>query len=267
MNLVVISPDQFAQSGPAPEKSLIFGASLHEILERAPFTTKGGLCIPLVLHRCFSEISKKGIRSEGLFRLSGSAPKIHQLENLFSREPDFGKNVDLSPYDVHTLAGTFKKLLRSLPEPVIPHHLHIYYLNGFNKSASDEENLAILSSLGHRMDAQHFDLLKYIIAVASYVEREQKNNKMTAEALAIVLAPTCTGLDGIINKLPVNKNKMTVSLGRASTSRPISSSNVLQLSIVKDLEQWTALFQFMITFHEELLNNWTGATDNEKQVS
>jgi hypothetical protein len=60
MNLVVISPDQFAQSGPAPEKSLIFGASLHEILERAPFTTKGGLCIPLVLHRCFSEISKKG---------------------------------------------------------------------------------------------------------------------------------------------------------------------------------------------------------------
>lgn len=72
-----------------------------------------------------------GIRSEGLFRLSGSAPKILQLENIFSREPDFGKDVDLSAYDVHTLAGTFKKLLRSLPEPVIPHHLHVYYLNGY----------------------------------------------------------------------------------------------------------------------------------------
>jgi len=72
-----------------------------------------------------------GIRSEGLFRLSGSAPKILQLENIFSQEPYFGKDVDLSAYDVHTLAGTFKKLLRSLPEPVIPHHLHVYYLNGY----------------------------------------------------------------------------------------------------------------------------------------
>jgi hypothetical protein len=72
-----------------------------------------------------------GIRSEGLFRLSGSAPKILQLEKIFSQEPSFGKDIDLSAYDVHTLAGTFKKLLRSLPEPVIPHHLHVYYLNGY----------------------------------------------------------------------------------------------------------------------------------------
>ncbi|KAG2172454.1 hypothetical protein INT44_006627, partial [Umbelopsis vinacea] len=272
---VVVSPDQFGTVS-GSENALIFGASLHDILERAPFTTKGRLCIPYVLHRCFSEISKKGIRSEGLFRLSGSAPKILQLESIFSQEPHFGKDIDLSAYDVHTLAGTFKKLLRSLPEPVIPHHLHIYYLNGYrmflvylwmsNKSASDEQNLSILSSLGHRMDAEHFDLLKYIIAVAAYVESEKESNKMTAEALAIVLAPTCTGLDGIINRLPATANRMSASLGRTSNGRNSSSNNVLQLSVVKDLEQWTSLFRFMINYHEELLQNWTGGNQSEEQA-
>ncbi|KAI8583453.1 hypothetical protein K450DRAFT_196217 [Umbelopsis ramanniana AG] len=273
---VVVSPDQFG-SVADPENALIFGASLHDILERAPFTTKGRLCIPYVLHRCFSEISKKaladitisalGIRSEGLFRLSGSAPKILQLESIFSQEPHFGKDIDLSAYDVHTLAGTFKKLLRSLPEPVIPHHLHVYYLNGYRKSASDEQNLSILSSLGHRMDAEHFDLLKYIIAVAAYVESEKESNKMTSEALAIVLAPTCTGLDGIINKLPATANRMSASMGRTSNGRTsTTSNNVLQLSVVKDLEQWTSLFQFMINYHEELLQNWTGENQSEDQV-
>jgi hypothetical protein len=137
------------------------------------------------------------------------------------------------------------------------------------KSASYEHNLAILSSLGHRMDREHFDLLKYIIAVAAYVEKEKHANKMTAEALAIVLAPTCTGLDGIINKLPTasTKNTLAVSLGRSTFGRSMSSNNVLHLSVVKDLEQWTALFQFMITNHEELLRNWAGATGEVETVS
>lgn len=117
------------------------------------------------------------------------------------------------------------------------------------------------------MDPAHFDLLKYIIAVAAYVESEKESNKMTAEALAIVLAPTCTGLDGIINKLPATNNRMSASMGRTSNGRPSSTNNVLQLSVVKDLEQWTSLFQFMINYHEELLQNWTGGIESEEQVS
>lgn len=140
------------------------------------------------------------------------------------------------------------------------------------KSSSNERNLAILSSLGHRMSRYHFDLLKYIIAIAAYVEKEKAHNKMTAEALAIVLAPTCTGLDGIINKLPSNKekergDKLSVSLGRNTFNRSAASHNVLPLSIVKDLEQWTSLFQFMIVNHEKLLVNWTNRFDNEETVS
>jgi hypothetical protein len=34
------------------------------------------------------------------------------------------------------------------------------------------------------MNRRHFDLLKYIIAIAAYVEKEKTHNKMTAEALA-----------------------------------------------------------------------------------
>jgi RhoGAP domain len=117
------------------------------------------------------------------------------------------------------------------------------------------------------MDPEHFDLLKYIIAVAAYVESEKESNKMTAEALAIVLAPTCTGLDGMINRLPATASRMSASLGRTSIGRPTSSNNVLQLSVVKDLEQWTSLFEFMINYHEELLHNWTGEDESEEQVS
>lgn len=112
------------------------------------------------------------------------------------------------------------------------------------------------------MDRQHFDLLKYIIAVAAYVESEKAANKMTAEALAIVLAPTCTGLDSIMNRLPAT-NPLASSLGRFTFSRSMSSNSVRHLSVVKDLEQWTSLFQFMITHHEGLLRNWTGVSADE----
>jgi hypothetical protein len=123
------------------------------------------------------------------------------------------------------------------------------------------------------MNRHHFDLLKYIIAIAAYVEKEKTHNKMTAEALAIVLAPTCTGLDGIINKLPNSKEKererdiLGVSLGWNTFNRSTASKNVLPLNVVKDLEQWTALFQFMIINHEKLLVNWTSGFDYEETVS
>jgi hypothetical protein len=68
---VVIATNQGRSAGTAREDAVIFGASLHDILDRSSFTTKGGLCVPYVLHRLFTEISRKGecyqcVRSQGI---------------------------------------------------------------------------------------------------------------------------------------------------------------------------------------------------------
>lgn len=65
---------------------------------------------------------------EGLFRLSGAASDVRQLANEFDRPPYYGKHLDLSTYDIHTITGVVKKYLRALPEPVIPRHLHSRFL-------------------------------------------------------------------------------------------------------------------------------------------
>lgn len=65
---------------------------------------------------------------EGLFRLSGAASDVRQLANEFDRPPYFGKHLDLSTYDIHTITGVVKKYLRALPEPVIPRHFHPRFL-------------------------------------------------------------------------------------------------------------------------------------------
>ncbi|KAI9020824.1 hypothetical protein CLU79DRAFT_219613 [Phycomyces nitens] len=35
--------------------------------------TPQGLCVPAIVHRCFTEIMDRGLHVEGIFRLSGAA--------------------------------------------------------------------------------------------------------------------------------------------------------------------------------------------------
>lgn len=57
---------------------------------------------------------------EGIFRLSGSAKRINQLQELFDSPDRYGKGLDWTGYTVHDAANIFRRYLIQLPEPIVP---------------------------------------------------------------------------------------------------------------------------------------------------
>lgn len=69
--------------------------------------------------------NKKGLTTEGIFRLSGATSEVILLEDKINMSsPDERKQINADEFDIHTLTSLVKKYLRELPEPVIPNEFH-----------------------------------------------------------------------------------------------------------------------------------------------
>lgn len=76
--------------------------------------------IPVVVAKCGVFLKKSATGVEGIFRLSGSARRIKELQQAFNTPPRFGKGLDWTGYNVHDAANVFRRYLNHLPEPIIP---------------------------------------------------------------------------------------------------------------------------------------------------
>ncbi|CAG8849328.1 25615_t:CDS:2, partial [Racocetra persica] len=58
--------------------------------------------------------------TEGIFRLSGSAKRIKELQTIFDSPPVYGKTLTWVGYSVHDAANVLRRYLNHLPDKVIP---------------------------------------------------------------------------------------------------------------------------------------------------
>lgn len=57
---------------------------------------------------------------EGIFRLSGSAKRIKDLQVIFDSPDRYGKGLDWTGYTVHDAANILRRYLNQLPQPIVP---------------------------------------------------------------------------------------------------------------------------------------------------
>ena len=167
-----------------PHKKLIkrvFGVDLTTLVKA--HNTK----LPTIVEECVREVEKRGMKSEGIYRVSGFADDIDNLKNLY----DKGDFVDIgsSKYDdINIIAGALKLYLRMLPLPVITFETY----NKFIDAIQLEKNQcieAIGKALGDLPHA-HYATLKFLISHLKIVTSYAKDNMMTSENLSIVFGPT-----------------------------------------------------------------------------
>jgi len=124
------------------------------------------------------------LKTEGIFRLSGSVTLINELKT----NVDKGNAVDLaSVNDPHAVAGLLKMFLRELPEPLCTFELHEKFLEiqRFHSEDMLEKSKHLLNSLPSDHRTLFLELLSLLLKVSSYSEF----NKMTSQNLAIVFGP------------------------------------------------------------------------------
>ncbi|KAI7865424.1 Rho GTPase activation protein, partial [Spinellus fusiger] len=219
----------------------VFGAPLKHATKCGSVTAHG-LCVPEIVSRCFTEIMKRGLHVEGLFRLSGAASEVEVLQREFDRPPTYGRYLDLAHHDIHAITGVVKKYLRNLPDPVIPTAYHSRFLKMDEADIfNSPDEISTLASLIQEFPVAHYQLTHYIIILISYIQQYSHINLMTAEALAIILTPVCTGLEQTLKDIPNSFVRST---------RPHMRD---MRHFVETNAKWTHVWHIIIENHRQLL--------------
>jgi len=166
------------------------GVKLTEILQRE----KESSGVPSIVSQCLEHIrtSGDGPTTEGLFRISGEHKHIDALKRIFDQLPPDDR--DLSPYNIHAVAGVLKMFFREMPEPLMTFAAYdkliaLARTTGSADEFTEEQKaelIGVLKGLGN-----HLPTLKTLM---EFLVREvcvhSAVNKMTPSNLSIVFGPT-----------------------------------------------------------------------------
>uniref|UniRef100_H3AKD7 Beta-chimaerin n=2 Tax=Latimeria chalumnae TaxID=7897 RepID=H3AKD7_LATCH len=161
----------------------VYGCDLTALL-KAQATQR-----PLVVEACIHEIETRGLRCEGLYRVSGSSDQIEALKTAFETAGVDASQAVKGCEDVHTVSGALKLYLRTLPAPLITYSTYYRFIEAVKVPCPEEQSVRLHNLLEYLPPA-HLETLRYLIAHLRRVTHYEKDNLMTAENLGIVFGPT-----------------------------------------------------------------------------
>ena len=143
---------------------------------------------------------------EGIFRLSGSAKRIKDLQAVFNSPPKYGKGLDWTGYTVHDAANILRRYLNQLPEPIVPLTFYDRFrdpLRAYQAQAVDDEKakvneagkfdhdaaVATYQRLITQLPPLNRQLLLYILDLLAVFSSKSDLNRMTAANLAAIFQP------------------------------------------------------------------------------
>uniref|UniRef100_A0A915CED1 Uncharacterized protein n=2 Tax=Parascaris TaxID=6254 RepID=A0A915CED1_PARUN len=148
--------------------------------------------IPPVVSLCIAEVERRGIRVEGIYRVSASHEQMERLRRQF----DTQHRVDLSMVeDVHTVAGLLKLYLRLLPQQLVPFSVYRSLLAAFSGSRTLHDRMKTCRKALKELNESNGRTLLALLLHMQKVAANSEHNKMSVENLATIFSPTlfCTG--------------------------------------------------------------------------
>ncbi|KAK2465708.1 hypothetical protein APHAL10511_002252 [Amanita phalloides] len=171
-----------------------FGVDLAEQMSR------DNVEVPLIVHKCCDALEKYGIRSIGIYRISGTARKVAELRQRLDKDLE---SVDLDTpewsADINNVASALKAWLRELPDPLLTAHLH----QGFLEAAKIENERLRHIRLHERVNElpdPNYATLKYFLGHLHRINQHADENQMSIQNLAIVFGPTLFGQAPVVGQ-------------------------------------------------------------------
>ncbi|XP_054984136.1 rho GTPase-activating protein 9 [Sorex araneus] len=175
----------------------VFGCQLESLCQR-----EGGT-VPNFLRLCIAAVDKRGLRVDGIYRVSGNLAVVQKLRFLVDREravtsdgrylfPGQESCLDLDGAewdDIHVITGALKLFLRELPQPLVPPLLLPHFRAALALS-EPEQRLSHIQELISSMPKPNQDTLRYLLEHLCRVIEHSEENRMTPHNLGIVFGPT-----------------------------------------------------------------------------
>ena len=143
---------------------------------------------------------------EGIFRLSGSAKRIKELQQAFDSPEKYGKGLDWTGYTVHDAANVLRRYLNQLPQPIVP----LEFYERFRDPLRHHQTQAIGDTEAHAQELPDLDhdkaiqtyqklitelpghnrqLLLYILDLLAVFASKADVNLMNSANLAVIFQP------------------------------------------------------------------------------
>ncbi|KAL2397709.1 Rho-GTPase-activating protein 5 [Exophiala dermatitidis] len=162
--------------------------------------------VPIVVAKCGVFLKEKATDVEGIFRLSGSAKRIKDLQTVFNSPDRYGKGLDWTGYTVHDAANILRRYLNQLPEPIIPLEFYERFREPLRPShtvigpdgeaqprdLTMEEHAAAVRAyqkLITELPPLNRQLLLYILDLLAVFASKSDYNRMPAANLAAIFQP------------------------------------------------------------------------------
>ncbi|XP_034046437.1 GEM-interacting protein [Thalassophryne amazonica] len=173
-------------------KGIVFGADLSLLPRSTPDE------VPFVVRHCTSEIERRALSVQGVYRVSGSKPRIQKLCQTFETQKE---QVDLSDVSPHDITSIIKYFFKELPEPLLTFDLYndfvtagkaIQHLSEIEATSDTKEVMGIIHNLQEllqKLPPYCYSTLQHMM---SHLHRVSENyeNKMSPSNLGIVFGPT-----------------------------------------------------------------------------
>ncbi|KAJ1559289.1 hypothetical protein HK405_011235 [Cladochytrium tenue] len=173
-----MSPQATLLAHPRPS----FGVDLNDIHDH------DAAGVPLVVTRCIEFVERVGLRTNGIYRLSGVSSQIQRLRGLLDKDVE---HVNFEEYaeSVHTVTSVLKLYFRELPDTLFPRIMSQEFLN----AARIEDTRARLirtHELVNLLPDRNYATLQALMSHLWNVHLLDSENRMGAQNLAIIWGPT-----------------------------------------------------------------------------
>lgn len=173
-------------------KDSVFGVDLSLLPRDKPDE------VPFVVLRCTSEIESRALTVQGVYRVSGSKPRVQKLCQALEEQKEL---VDLSDVSPHDITCILKHFFKELPEPLLTFDLyndfidsgkHIQHLSERHQPPDTNEIMDVINKLQiilRKLPPYCYSTLQHLMHHLQKVS-ECTENKMVASNLGIIFGPT-----------------------------------------------------------------------------
>uniref|UniRef100_A0A671LTX0 Rho GTPase-activating protein 27-like n=1 Tax=Sinocyclocheilus anshuiensis TaxID=1608454 RepID=A0A671LTX0_9TELE len=168
-------------------KENVFGCHLDTLCHRENTT------VPKFMEKCIRSVEKRGLKIDGLYRVSGNLAVIQKLRYKADHGQIERACIDLDLEDgqweeIHVITGALKLFLRELPEPLFPFKLKNCIC--FLEMSDYSQKVSYIRDLVRNLPLPNHDTMDVLFRHLRKVIEHGELNRMSVQSMAIVFGPT-----------------------------------------------------------------------------
>ncbi|KAF9437913.1 hypothetical protein BGZ76_010543 [Entomortierella beljakovae] len=145
--------------------------------------------IPTIVSKCGWLLKEQATKTRGIFRVSGSAKRVAELQLIFDTPPHYGSQLDWAGYTIHDASNVLRRYLNHLPDPVITLEYYEKFRDVNRNIIDDNEKITAYQELISKLPPPHSCLLMYLLDLLALFSHHSDENLMDSKNLASVFQP------------------------------------------------------------------------------